>query len=99
MARPFDHMSADELRQSFVDQPFAQVLLEQDEREMRIEGGLERAYQTVFGTPIAPQLKTLSAAKQEAFRKAMLRQLETLRNGGGDIYGSMVTHMLIAKKG
>ncbi len=99
MARPFDHMPADELRQPFDAQPFAKVQLEQDVREMCITGGIERAYQTVFGTPIAPLLEALPNVKQEAFRNAMLGQLEKLRGEDGITYGHLVTHVLIAEKG
>jgi hypothetical protein len=96
MATPFDFMPEEELTQPFVRAGFTQLDVTRQSRSMGIEGGIEKAVETIYGTPIAPKLRALPQTKQDQFREVMTRRLEHLRGCDGVTYGSLAANVLTA---
>ncbi len=95
MRIPFDNMPADELFEHFESAGFTDIEIEQQERDMVLDGGPEVAVEVAYATPIGPPLRALSAKRQAEFRRA-LTELVSQTSNGATVMGTMVSNVLAA---
>jgi ubiquinone/menaquinone biosynthesis C-methylase UbiE len=97
MRIPFDYMPESDLSAAFKTAGFENVVLEQQEQDLFIDGGITDAVQVVYATPIGPKLSALADDRQEEFRKAFSELLHIMCNGRNSM-GRMVSNVLSADK-
>jgi ubiquinone/menaquinone biosynthesis C-methylase UbiE len=97
MRIPFDYMPESELTAAFEEAGFENVLLRQQEQDLKIDGGITDAVQVAYATPIGPKLSALPDERQDQFRKAFNERLHVMCNGGNKM-GRMVSNVLSADK-
>jgi ubiquinone/menaquinone biosynthesis C-methylase UbiE len=97
MRVPFDFMPESELITAFEEAGFENVVLEQQEQDLFIDGGITDAVQVAYATPIGPKLSALADDRQEEFRKAFSKLLHLMCNGRNSM-GRMVSNVLSAEK-
>ena len=97
MRVPFDHMPQDELVAHFECAGFAGIELEQQKIDLVLDGGLEKAIDLAYATPIGPQLVALSKEQQERFKSALIDRVAQQSNGA-TMMGRMVSNVLTAEK-
>ena len=97
MRVPFDNMPQAELVAHFEAAGFADVALEQQEQDLVLEGGPERAVELAYATPIGPQLSALTEDRQVRFKHA-LTELVATQSNGATMMGRMVSNVLTGQK-
>jgi ubiquinone/menaquinone biosynthesis C-methylase UbiE len=97
MRVPFDYMPESELTTHFEAAGFVNVVLEQQEQDLFIDGGIKDAVQVAYATPIGPKLSALADDRQQEFRNAFSELLHIMCNGRNSM-GRMVSNVLSADK-
>ena len=97
MRAPFDHMPEPELKAYFEAGGFTNVQVIRHQRDLAIHGGVPRAVEVAYSTPIGPELRLLPGDRQAQFRAKLSERLEA-RYGDGSIMGRMASNVLLAEK-
>ena len=97
MRVPFDNISQEELKSPFVNAEFSSVTISRQEKDLYLKGGLDRAIDMAYATPIGPKLKELSRGKQERFKEVFSNKVKMISRDGSDC-GRMTTNVLNAFK-
>lgn len=97
MRAPFDFMPEGELRGSFETAGFRDVRVERQERPLEVEGGVSRALEMAYATPIGPKLRALSDEKRARFQETLTGLLADT-GADGHSMGRMVSNVLLARK-
>lgn len=97
MKIPFDFMPASELLTHFETSGFQNVKVCQLEDGLVIEGGVGKAIEVAFATPIGPKLRMLSDRHQDQFKSTFSNLIKELGSDGVTM-GRMVSNLLSAEK-
>ena len=97
MRVPFDFMPESELTAHFESAGFVNVLHRRQEQDLVIGGGVTRAIEVAYSTPIGPKLRALPDGRQVQFRKTLTELLHELSDDGITM-GRMVSNVLSAEK-
>lgn len=97
MRVPFDLLTKEELKESFIDAGFSDSQISKQEQKLFLEGGEAGALNFVYATPIGPKLKALEEKMQEEFKNLLIEKMQELRQSDGSL-GKMVTHILKLEK-
>ena len=96
MRMPFDHLPAADLAAPFELAGFGDLRLRRLEMGMVMPGGVARAIEFAYATPIGPAMRELAPEKQALLREIYAESIRAL--GGGASMGRMVTNELIASR-
>ena len=97
MRVPFDFMPESELADHFESTGFASVRVERQEQDLVMRGGISRAVELAYSTPIGPRLRSLSDAKEARFREAFSGLVNELSSDGKTV-GRVASNVLSAEK-
>lgn len=97
MRLPFDHCSADDLRNAFGTAGFTDIVVSRRAVDFVMPGGVEQAITATHATPIGPSLRALADDKLEAFEAALERRVGEF-SPDGITMGKLATNLLEATK-
>jgi ubiquinone/menaquinone biosynthesis C-methylase UbiE len=93
---PFSWGSLDTLRAALASVGFQQVAAQTRSLPMVFEGGIDQAFDALYGQPVGPAIASLPEASRSRLREALTEQMTPLLEDGR-VRGVMASHLAIAK--
>jgi ubiquinone/menaquinone biosynthesis C-methylase UbiE len=93
---PFSWGSLDVLREALTAAGFAHVTAETRSLPLVFEGGIDQAFDALYGQPVGPAIASLPEASRSLLHKALTEQMTPLLEDGR-LRGVMASHLAIAQ--
>lgn len=96
-AVPFNFMPRERLEGHFAAAGFADIAIDEPERDFVVPGGMEGMLAFMYSTPIAAFLKELPDEQRQSLHREMEKEFSAMQHNGATV-GKLVAHFLFARK-
>lgn len=96
-AVPFNFMPRERLEKHFAAAGFADIAIDEPERDFVIPGGMKGMLEFMYATPVAGFLNDLPDEQRQRLHREMEKEFSAMQHNGATV-GKLVAHFLFARR-